>query len=174
MSINQEGLELIKNYEGLRLKAYYCPARVLTIGYGNTNYCREIEQKFITDNKQLLKDDPANYKKKYDQFINSIVIDENKAEDLLKNDLKFFENFLNNWCQNNKVTLTVNEYSALISFIFNLGANNFKNSTLAKRILAGRKMDAAVEFGKWNKAAGKVLKGLSDRRNQEMILFLKP
>jgi lysozyme len=70
-----------------------------------------------------------------------------------------------------KVPLNDNQFGALVSFTYNLGAANLKKSTLVKKLNAGDYAGAANEFGKWNKAGGKVLKGLTIRRAAEAALF---
>ena len=71
-----------------------------------------------------------------------------------------------------KVDLTQNEFDALVSLIYNIGSGNFKSSTLL-RILNQKKYDAAAnQFLRWNKAGGRVLAGLTKRREHERELFL--
>jgi lysozyme len=70
------------------------------------------------------------------------------------------------------VDLTQKEYDMLVDFAFNVGLGNFKSSTLLKKLNAGDKTGAADEFPKWNKAQGKVMKGLERRRYVERAVFL--
>lgn len=142
MKINDEGLNLVKSFEGFHLTAYKCPAGVWTIGYGHTG---------TVDGKAICE---------------GMKITEAKATELLKQDMKKFENAVTN------AALTFepneNQFSALVSFAFNCGAGNLK--TLVK----GR--SAAVVAEKmllYNKANGKVLNGLTRRREAERELFLK-
>lgn len=93
-----------------------------------------------------------------------------QAEELLKGDVKEAEKAVERLA---KVPLTDNEYSALVSFTFNLGSGNLSKSTLLKLINSGNKLDAVNEFPKWRNAGGKALKGLSRRRFEEGSLFLK-
>lgn len=145
LNTNQSGIDLIKEYEGEKLKAYLCPAGVWTIGYGHT---------------QGIKKD-------------SIITKEN-ADLLLKNDLKKFEKVVKNYV---KVDLTENQFSALVSFVYNLGEGNFAESTLLKKINKKDFDGASNEFLIWNKArvGGKLieLKGLTNRRKAESNLFNK-
>lgn len=73
-----------------------------------------------------------------------------------------------------RVAVTENEWAALVSFAFNLGAGNLKKSTLLSRLNTGDKAAAAEEFLRWTKAGGKVLNGLVYRRQAERALFLTP
>jgi lysozyme len=70
-----------------------------------------------------------------------------------------------------KVNITANQFSALVCFVFNIGCGAFTKSTLLKKLNAGDKAGASLEFLRWNKAGGKVLAGLTKRRNAEMQLF---
>lgn len=140
--INDNALELIKRFEGLRLTAYKCPAGVWTIGYGHTanvlrgQRCTEIQ-----------------------------------AELWLMDDLREAEQAVDDLV---KVPLTDNQRGALVSFVFNVWAGNFIASTLLKKLNAGDYAGAADEFRRWNKAGGKVLAGLTRRRDAEAALFLSP
>jgi lysozyme len=71
-----------------------------------------------------------------------------------------------------KVELNENQFSALVSFAFNCGLDALKNSTLLKLIKLNRNNPVIrQEFTKWNKSNGKVLNGLTRRRNQEADLY---
>lgn len=91
------------------------------------------------------------------------------AEALLKHDLAWVEAALKKYVQ---VPLTQNQYDALASFVYNLGATNFKNSTLLKMLNKGDYQGAADQLLRWDKQKGKVLRGLTIRRNHERDLFL--
>jgi lysozyme len=71
-----------------------------------------------------------------------------------------------------KVPLTQAQFDALVSFTFNVGAGNLATSTLLKYLNAGHYDDAAAEFSRWNKQAGRVLGGLTARRNSEAAMYL--
>lgn len=139
MQINAKGLAMVKAHEGLRLKAYLCPAKVWTIGYGSTLGVKS-----------------------------GMTITEAQAEALLKKDLSRFESAVTRLV---KVPLTANQFSALVSFAFNVGEGALERSTLLRHLNAGRYAMAAQEFLKWNKAGGKVLAGLTKRREDERRLF---
>lgn len=139
--VNAEGKELIKRFEGLRLKAYKCPAGVWTIGYGHT----------------------GDVKPEYE------FKDEHQADIVLKHDLERFEECVERLAPG----LNDNQFSALVSFAFNLGETALARSTLLKHARAKRFEQAGAEFLKWHYAAGKVLPGLVKRRAAERALFLK-
>lgn len=71
-----------------------------------------------------------------------------------------------------KTPLTQMQYDALISFTFNTGEGNFAKSTLLKKINKGECVAAGKEFLKWDKSNGKVLRGLTKRRQGEMTMWL--
>lgn len=69
--------------------------------------------------------------------------------------------------------LTQQQYDTLVSFVFNVGPGAFAKSTMLKRINEGQCYAAGAEFKRWNKAGGKVLKGLTNRRAREAALWLE-
>ena len=96
-------------------------------------------------------------------------IDVERANELLIKDVQRFEVAVNELVT---VPMTQGMLDALISFSFNLGAGSLKSSTLLKKLNAADLDGAANEFLKWNKAKGKVLDGLTERRKSERELFL--
>jgi lysozyme len=142
VKVNNAGLELIKKYEGLRLKVYTCPAGILTVGYGHTGPDVRSGQ----------------------------TITPEKAAELLAADVEKFERGVAGLLRR---AVTENQFSALVSFAYNLGLGNLGKSTLLKKLNDGDFTGAAAEFGKWNKAAGRVLPGLTARREAERTLFMK-
>ncbi len=71
-----------------------------------------------------------------------------------------------------RVPLTSNQFSALVSFTFNLGSGSLQSSTLRRLLNLGEYLSAAKQFPRWNKAGGRILRGLYLRRLKEMALFL--
>lgn len=147
MKTSQNGIGLIKQFEGLELEAYRDIAGVLTIGYGHTG--PEVEL--------------------------GMRISERDAEELLKRDLKPREDAVERQV---RVPLNQNEFDALISFVYNVGAGAFQKSTARKRLNAGDRVGAAEALTWFNKATiGGVLRevtGLIRRRASERALFLTP
>lgn len=145
-STGKKGLDLIKKFEGLKLKPYLCSAGVPTIGYGNT---------FYEDGKKVT--------------LNDSLITEQRASDLLSLTVKTFEKHVDSFCRDD---INQNQFDALVSFAYNLGPNSLKNSTLLKKVNANPN-DPTIrdEFMKWTKAGGKVLKGLVERRKSEADLY---
>jgi len=146
MKTSVQGKDLIKHYEGLRLKPYRCSAGVPTIGYGSTYYPDGIKVAMV-----------------------GRPITEEEAETLLAATLIGFERDVDRMVG---VPMTQGQFDALVSFAFNLGAAALRGSTLLKKLNQDDKDGAAHEFGKWIYAAGQVLPGLVKRREAEKRLFL--
>ncbi|KAA1013225.1 lysozyme [Paraburkholderia panacisoli] len=70
------------------------------------------------------------------------------------------------------VYLNQNQFDALVDFVFNVGAGNFRSSTLLRLVNAGSFAAAADQFPRWTQAAGKVMPGLVKRREAERALFV--
>ena len=71
------------------------------------------------------------------------------------------------------VALNQNQFDALVSFVYNVGETQFKNSTLVRLLNQGLYQNAAKELFRWNRAGGKQLQGLTNRRTEEFELFNK-
>lgn len=143
MNISEQGLQLIKRFEGLHLKTYIDPVGIPTIGYGT-----------IVANGRPIK--------------MGMTITEQQAEDFLYADLQRFEDYVN---QALHVPVSQEQFDALVSFVYNLGPTNFRKSTLLRLINQGRYAEAQPQFLRWNRAGGTVLKGLTRRRLAEAALF---
>jgi|TARA_R110002167_G_scaffold55830_9_gene158573 lysozyme len=146
MKINETGLNLIKTFEGFRSEPYFCSAMVATIGYGST---------WSFDGSRVTLSHPS--------------IDETEAEELLLREIRNSERAIDRLIQ---IELNENEFSALCSFVYNLGSGNLQSSTLRAKLNRSDYEGAANEFPKWRRAGGKVLKGLVLRRKMEKNLFL--
>jgi len=93
-----------------------------------------------------------------------------QADKLLYMDIAWAEEAVNTLV---KVPLTQNQFDALVSFVFNVGAGAFSKSTLLRFLNMGDYTNAAAQFLRWNRQKGKVLNGLTRRRQEERELFLK-
>jgi lysozyme len=141
-------IELIKKFEGFSSKPYLCPAKVVTIGYGNTFYAN--------GEKVKLTDAPIN---------------ELQAVELLKQTLGQYEKAVDSYCVD---SLTQNQFDALVDFAYNCGNGNLKSSTLLKKVNANpNDITIGLEFAKWNKGGGKILNGLVKRRAAESELYFR-
>ena len=147
MKINQAGKDLIKNFEGCKLKAYQCSALHWTLGWGLT---------FYPDGTKVKQGD---------------VITQERADELFD---YILEDFINKVRPLIKKDLTENNFSALVSFAYNVGVGNLKNSTLLKKVNTNPSDETIrSEFMKWVRAGGKELAGLKRRRKAEADLYFK-
>lgn len=96
-------------------------------------------------------------------------ITEAQAEALLRKDIAWVEKAINKFVV---VPLTQNQFDALASFVFNVGEGAFSKSTLLRLLNSGDYEGAANQFLRWNKQKGRILKGLTKRREEERKLFL--
>lgn len=145
MQTSDKGIALIKQFEGCKLTAYQDSVGVWTIGYGWTQ---------PVDGKPIRA---------------GMTIKQETAERLLKTGLVSYESDVSRLV---KVGLTQGQFDALVSFTYNLGSKSLSTSTLLRKLNAGDYAGAADEFLRWNKAGGKVLNGLTRRREAERALFL--
>ncbi len=156
MEINQKGIDLIKSFEGLALKAYVDPAtgaEPITIGYGTTIY---------PNGKKVKLGDTCTIQQAYDYLVHDINGFANMIRPIIKKNLND------------------NQFSALVSFAYNVGADidtdtiaeGLGDSTLLKKVNTNpNDKTIELEFMKWNKAAGKVMRGLTRRREAEAKLY---
>lgn len=143
---NQEGVDLIRSCEGLRLEAYPDPGTggaPWTIGYGHTG--RDVSP--------------------------GMTIDEETAEAFLLGDIGRAEAGV---CDLVNVDLTGNQLSALVSFAYNVGVGRLQSSTLLRMVNAGDVAGAAGQFQRWTRANGREMPGLVARRAAERALFDTP
>lgn len=145
MKIDQAGINLIKGFEGFETRAYQDSVGIWTIGHGTIKY---------PNGKAVAKGDTCTAA---------------QAVEYMVNDLKGFEAKVNEVV---KVPLTQNQYNALVSLTYNIGQTAFANSTLARKLNAKDYAGAADQFLVWNKAGGRVIQGLVNRRTAERNVFL--
>lgn len=148
MNINQATVDLVKKWEGFRAEAYRDAVGVWTIGYGTT----AMAGLGITPRPGL-------------------TITEAEAETYLRMGLEKFAKAILPYII---APVNDNEFGAMLSLAYNIGPTAFKRSTLLRKFNEGDKEGAAREFLRWNLAGGKVLNGLTNRRNDEVALFKTP
>lgn len=145
LTISDEGISLIKRYEGYKTTPYRCPAGLYTVGYGHV----------IGNGLQLP-----------DEWNRTFSLGE--IDELLRTDLARFERGVLHYCT---VYLTQSQFDSLVSFSFNLGLGVLQRSTLRQKLNRGDYNGASKELLKYTRAGGKVLKGLVRRRQAEYNLF---
>lgn len=143
MKVSDEGIALIKKFEGLMLHPYLCAAGVWTIGYGHTG----------------------------DDFDHDDPITEGKAVELLRKDLAVFETGVSRLIGSSPTNQ--HEFDAMTSLAFNIGLAAFRRSTVLREHVQGNRAKAAVAFEMWVKGGGRVLAGLVKRRKAERALYLR-
>ena len=136
MKTGQDGINLIKQFEGCRLEAYKCPAGVWTIGYGHTEGVYQGQKITQAQADEYLRADLKKYEKKVDKY--------------------------------SKYGWRQNEFDAMVSFAYNVGSIDklTANGTRSKAVIADKLL-------LYNKGGGKVLTGLTRRREAERKLFLQ-
>lgn len=139
MKISNEGIAIIKKFEGCELTAYQDAVDVWTIGYGHT--------------KEVKLGD---------------VITKEEAESMLLHELLEYCGHVDNAVD---VELSQCQFDALVSWTYNLGPTNLKSSTMLKFLNAENFEEIPTQIKRWNKAGGKVLEGLTRRREAEALLF---
>lgn len=144
MRISENGIEFIRQLEGEKLTAYPDIVGIWTIGVGHTGF---------VDGKPVAR---------------GMAITKEKSKEILTADLKRFESAVNDAV---KVTLTQNQFDALVSLAFNIGEGAFARSTLVNKLNAGDKKGAAEQFLVWKNAGGRVSQGLLNRRQEEKAMF---
>ena len=142
METSSKGIELIKQHEGCRLRAYKCPAGVWTVGYGSTRGVNQWTE-----------------------------ITRQEAEVRLREDLRTAERTVEK-VRYLQPRLAQCQFDALVSFVFNVGSGNFEKTTLRKKVLANpADRCIRDEFLNWIHANGKPLEGLRKRRKDESELY---
>jgi lysozyme len=142
MLASRAALDIIKQFEGCRLKAYPDPGTggaPWTIGYGHT---KDVARGMLITQRQA------------DDFLHLDILEFEKGVDALI-----------------KVELQQHQFDALVSFAFNCGIGNLQSSTLLKMVNAGNFEAVPAQFMKWTRAAGKELPGLVRRRRAEAALW---
>ena len=148
LKTSDNGIVLIKQHEGFSRVPYECPAAVIAIGYGSTTY---------ENGKTVLISDPP--------------ITQAAAYRLFRKNIHKYEKWINKLVKTN---INQNQFDALVSLSYNIGVGSIKRSHLLKLVNENpNDPQIAVEFLKWRKANGKVVKGLETRRQKEVELYFK-
>lgn len=142
VKISERGLDLIKEHEGLRLTAYPDPASGGDPWTIGYGSTRGVKR--------------------------GMTITKEQADQRLRQDVQEAESAVSRLIP----IRTQGQHDALVSFVFNLGANSLKESTLRRLHNEGNYAAAANEFARWKFAAGKVMPGLVRRRADEKALYL--
>ena len=145
MKISQAGIDLVKRFEGCKLKPYLCPANKFTVGYGH-----------VLGNGVTLAE------------ADNRIFTKEEVDVLLRTDLARFERGVLRYCT---VHLSQSQFDALVSFAYNLGLGTLQRSAMRQKILRQDGEAASKELLKYDKVGGRPLKGLTRRRQAEYRLF---
>jgi len=146
MQISEEGLSLIKKFEGCPVDqdgncyAYQDVVGVWTIGFGRT--------KDVKEGDKMTKDE---------------------AVYLLEEEMMEYEGYINDLVE---VPLEQNQFDALVSWVYNLGSGNLQSSTMLRVLNEGKYEEVPAQIRRWNKAGGEVYEGLVKRRESEAVMFM--
>jgi lysozyme len=143
MQVSENGVALVKHFEGFQATAYLCPANVPTIGYGHT--------------KSVMRSD-----------VGKETITEAEAAKMLVDDLAEFAQQVEAAVT---VPLNQDQFDALCSFAYNLGVQALRSSTLLSRLNAGAYDSVPDQLMRWTHGGGQVLQGLVRRRTAEAKLW---
>jgi lysozyme len=148
MRVSDEGIKLIKHFEGVHKKPYICPAGYWTVGVGH----------LISRDAEL----PIEWDR---------VLSPGEIDDLLRKDLRRFE--LGVLRMLGTVQPSQSEFDALVSFSFNLGLGCFQRSTVRSAFIRGDKKRSGEVLLKYRRAGGRILPGLVRRRQAELALLMR-
>ena len=157
MKVSNKCISMIRHHEGVRFRAYRCPAKLWTIGVGHVLY--PIQGALPLDKRQDFQLQESDNR----------TFSSEEVDGILKSDLARFERGVAIQCP---VELTQGQFDSLVSFSFNCGLGTLQRSTLRQKLLRGETEDAAQELLKYCMGGGKILKGLQNRRIDERAMFL--
>lgn len=155
MKISANGIRFIKAREGSQAKMYKDSAGLPTIGLGHL-----LTQSELTSGKIIIAGKTVRWQ-------NGLT--DTQITALLAQDLAKHEQAIN---QNVKVKLTQNQFDALVSFSFNVGARAFISSNLLRQLNAGHYEQVPVQLKRWVYSGGEIVAGLATRRELEGKLWL--
>lgn len=161
MKVSKELLEMLKHHEGVRYKPYQCPAKLWTIGVGHVMYTDQAKIPSTPEGMARRKAWPLRPE-------DNRQWSKEEVDRILAKDVERFERGVARFVP---VKLSQNEFDALVSFSFNLGLGTLQRSTIRQALLRGDKVTAIESLLKYNKAGGKILKGLDNRRKDEAAMF---
>jgi|SRR5882724_7045125 len=154
---SENGLRLLKEWEGSRSAMYRDSAGLPTIGVGHL-----LTRSELTSGKILIKGQPTKY---------SLGLSDRAILDLLAQDVHPVELCVKIFMG---VSLNQNQFDALVSFVFNVGKGAFQGSTLLKLLNQGNYAAVPEQLRRWTRAGGQVIHGLEVRRENEIKLWNQP
>ena len=153
---------MLKHHEGVRYKPYLCPGKLYTIGVGHVMYPEQAKIPSTPEGMARRKAWPLRPEDNRQWSVEEV-------DRILAKDVERFERGVAKFVP---IKLLQNEFDALVSFSFNLGLGTLQRSTIRQALLRGDKVAAMQSLRKYNKAGGKVLRGLDNRRKDEEAMFI--
>lgn len=141
MQCSEQGIALIRRFEGFCATPYRCPAGKWTIGYGHVIRANESFPHAIT---------------------------QEDAKQLLQKDIAATEQAV---CRRLKFRLAQHQFDEVVSFVYNVGITAFSTSTMLKKLNSGDVAGAGQEFARWDYVSGAKVAGLTRRREEEYHIF---
>ncbi len=154
MKISQNGIKFLKEVEGWECNVYKDVAGLATIGVGHL-----LTKQELMTGRIILGLNNVSYED---------GLSDSQVDQLLDQDLDSFEEAVNDLV---KVDINQDQFDCLVSFSFNVGVSAFRNSTLLRLLNSGQKDEVPNQLRRWNKAGGKVISGLINRREKEIKLW---
>ena len=154
MQMSEAGQRKMADWEGFKPRAYHDAAGKLTIGVGHL-----LTRSELSSGKIWIQGEAVRY---------AAGLSDRQVLDLLAQDLEGAEKAVNECVE---VELQQNQFDALISFCFNVGATAFKNSTLLRRLNQGGYEEVPAQLRRWVHCNGAVVAGLVNRRENEIDLW---
>lgn len=154
MQMSQHGLSLLEQWEGFKLQVYKDSAGLPTIGVGHL-----LTRSELASGKIIINGVPVQY---------AGGLTQQQVTDLLAQDVTPAQQAVSTGV---KVALNQNQFDALVSFTFNVGAGAFLGSTLLKLLNQGQYDQVPTQLLRWTRAGGVVVQGLVNRRNNEIKLW---
>jgi len=154
MQMSENGQRKLADWEGFKPRAYRDAAGKLTIGVGHL-----LTRSELSSGKIWIQGEAVRY---------AAGLSDRQVLDLLGQDLEGAQNVVNECVE---VELQQNQFDALVSFCFNVGATAFQNSTLLRRLNQGGYDEVPVQLRRWVHCHGAVEAGLVNRREHEIVLW---
>lgn len=148
-------MKLLEEYEGKRRRVYLDSANLETIGIGHL-----LTKDERSSGKLYIKGRAVKY--------GNGGLNDEEIYGLLAQDLEPVEAVVE---QNVKVPLTQPQFDALVIFAFNVGNGAFRSSTLLRCLNRSEYEEVPIQMRRWNRAGGKVLQGLINRREKEIKMW---
>ena len=162
MKVSKKLLAMLCHHEGVWYRPDLCPGKLYTIGVGHVMYPEQARIPSTPEGMARRKAWPLRQEDNRQWSVEEV-------DRILAKDVERFERGVAKFIP---IKLSQGKFDALVSFSFNLGLGTLQRSTLRQALLRGDKVAAMQSLRKYNKAGGKVLRGLDNRRKDEEAMFI--